>query len=89
MGPEDRRLIAEVGRRLRLVRGYRTLKIDRLASLSRVSASSITNFELGRRDAYLTRIARVARALEVSIDDLVAPLAQVKNQLFRTLWSNK
>lgn len=60
----------------RRIRGLRTaagLSLDELSERADMSASSISRLETGRRGIDLDVVVAMARALEISIDTLLAP----------------
>ncbi len=59
--------------RLRTERELRGLSRRDLALLSGVNERSIINYENAVNDPPLTQAARLARALEISVDDLLDP----------------
>jgi transcriptional regulator with XRE-family HTH domain len=66
-GVEDR-----VRARLRQVRFERGLSVAALARASGLAASTVSRLETGARRLTLVHVARLARAMDVSIDELVA-----------------
>lgn len=64
-----------VGRRVRAARDLRGWTLDRLAQRSGVSRRMIVNVETGSSNASITTLLRLARALDVTLADLVADAA--------------
>lgn len=69
--PDDA-LARLVGRRVRAARGGLGLTLDALAARSGVSRRMIVNVESGGSNASIATLLRLARALEVTLSDLVA-----------------
>lgn len=65
-------LAAAVGARVHDARGTRGLTLDQLAEHSAVSRRMIVNVEAGSTNASIGTLLRLARALDVSLADLVA-----------------
>ena len=61
-----------VGERLRALRRERGLTLAELSTVTDISASTLSRLESGQRRANLELLLPVARALEVTLDDLVA-----------------
>ena len=59
-------------RRLRTLRQSRGWTLDDLAARAHVGASTISRIETGQRRLALDQLVLLARALEVSVDDLLA-----------------
>ncbi|MEI4234578.1 helix-turn-helix domain-containing protein [Roseovarius sp. D22-M7] len=74
--PEQDKLLSDLGRRIREARGAQGLSLDQLARLTGISAPALSLIETAKRDARVTTIARIARALRVPLavllDDLCA-----------------
>ncbi len=67
MNERDRSLLlVAVGRRIRAARKEQGLKLQQLALLTGISAPALSRIETGKRDARITTLDRVARALRVS-----------------------
>jgi DNA-binding XRE family transcriptional regulator len=56
---------------LRVFRQYRGLTQQALADAAKVSKTTISELETGRKDGSIKTIARIAEVLNVDIDDLV------------------
>jgi transcriptional regulator with XRE-family HTH domain len=61
-----------VRRRLRSLRAARGWTLDDLARLSNISASTISRIETGHRRLAIDNLADLARALETTVDELLA-----------------
>lgn len=57
--------------RLKYWRERRAMSVRRLAELAKVTPQTIVNAEKGRRTAHPTTVESLAKALNVSIDDLI------------------
>lgn len=68
----ERRLLAEVGRRLREARKLRGQTIAQLAAEVRIDASYLGELERGRANVSVTTLATLARAVGVSTASLLA-----------------
>jgi transcriptional regulator with XRE-family HTH domain len=68
----DTQLLTEVGQRIRARRATEGLKLDQLARLSGISGPALSLIETGKRDARLTTLARIAAALRVPLEALLA-----------------
>lgn len=67
----EKQLLAEVGRRIRVIRAQQNLNLDQLARLSGISAPALSLIETGKRDARLTTLAKIAVALRVALSALL------------------
>ncbi|WP_374765221.1 helix-turn-helix domain-containing protein [Yunchengibacter salinarum] len=65
--PEQDKLLSDLGRRIREARGAQGLSLDQLARLTGISAPALSLIETAKRDARVTTIARIARALRVPL----------------------
>ncbi len=65
-----------VGRRVRAARGSRAWTLDQLAEHSGVSRRMIVNVESGSSNASIAILLRLARALDVTLADLVSEAPQ-------------
>ncbi|OLT16967.1 hypothetical protein BJF78_13570 [Pseudonocardia sp. CNS-139] len=66
-----RAVLRELGPRLRAARHRRDLTLDTLAGLTGISASTLSRLEAGKRAPNLELLLPVARALRISLDDLM------------------
>ena len=64
--------MAEFGRRLRKAREAKGWSTEKLAGESGISFGSVYAYENGKREPKVTQALAVARALGVSLDDLMA-----------------
>jgi predicted transcriptional regulator/ribosome-binding protein aMBF1 (putative translation factor) len=64
-----------IGRRIRQLRTDRGLTLEDLAAAIDRAPSQLSVIETGKRELKLTELQRLARALGVSLDDLLAPEA--------------
>jgi transcriptional regulator with XRE-family HTH domain len=60
-----------VGSNLKRERERRELSMSRLAKMAGMHASEISRLEKGSRDPRLSTMVRLARALEIPLDDLI------------------
>lgn len=70
--PEQDKLLGDIGWRIREARGAEGLSLDQLARLTGISAPALSLIETAKRDARITTLARIARALRVPLADLEA-----------------
>jgi transcriptional regulator with XRE-family HTH domain len=79
----DLAFYAQVGRRVRALRGKRALTQEALASLVDLTRTSITNIEKGRQKLLLHTLIDLAEALQVEPTDLLpsTPATLPKKQL--------
>lgn len=82
----DARARQEIGRRIRVVRTHKKMKQARLAALAGCSEQTISNLEAGTRDCHFSNVVAIARALGVSLDDMVTPLEHVSSLIHANLW---
>ena len=68
----DAQLLTEVGQRIRARRGTEGLTLDQLARLSGISGPALSLIETGKRDVRLTTLARIAAALRLPLEVLLA-----------------
>ena len=71
-GDLKRRLLVDAGRRIREARTEQALSLEQLARLTGISAPALSLIETGKRDPRLTTIVRIAVALRVPLEALVA-----------------
>jgi HTH-type transcriptional regulator, competence development regulator len=69
--PEQDKLLGDIGRRIREARGAQALSLDQLARLTGISAPALSLIETAKRDARVTTLARIARALRIPLSDLL------------------
>ena len=69
--PEQDKLLGDIGRRIREARGAQALSLDQLARLTGISAPALSLIETAKRDARITTLARIARALRIPVSDLL------------------
>lgn len=69
--------------RLRSLRTARGWTIDDLAARSHLSASTISRLETGHRRLTIDHLVTLARALDTTVEDLVAPDAPVEDVVIR------
>lgn len=65
--PEQDKLLGDIGRRIREARGAQGLSLDQLARLTGISAPALSLIETAKRDARVTTLARIARALRIPL----------------------
>jgi len=58
---------------LRVFRQYRGLTQQALADAAKLYKTTISELETGRKDGSIKTIARIAKVLNIDIDDLVLP----------------
>ncbi|MBU6427610.1 MAG: helix-turn-helix domain-containing protein, partial [Cyanobacteria bacterium REEB65] len=79
---KERSLAAHLGQNLRYIRDRRGMTQDQLSRLADLPRSTIAQLETGQANPTLSVLARVAQALQVSIEELLsAPRSAV--QVFR------
>src|SRR5688500_834614 len=77
---EDDALSAQLGRNVRMLRQARAQTQQQMAKLSRLPRATWANLESGAANPTLAVLRRVAVALQVSIEELIAtPRAEVKH----------
>lgn len=69
------------GRRLRELREAAGLSQNKLAQLTGVSRNAVSQWESGETQPSSRRLAKVAKALRVPIDEIVAPTPQVREKI--------
>lgn len=73
MTPEpEAQLLTVVGQRIRARRGTEGLTLDQLARLCGISGPALSLIETGKRDVRLTTLARIAAALRLPLEVLLA-----------------
>lgn len=84
---------AELGARVRALRGHRRWTLDELAARSTVSRRLLVQIERGEANPSLATLLKLAAALGITLTELVAgepqphPVAVVAGQDAMTLWS--
>jgi HTH-type transcriptional regulator, competence development regulator len=68
----EKKLLADVGKRIREARAAQGLSLEQLARLTGISAPALSLIETGKRDARLTTSKRIADALRLSLATLTA-----------------
>ena len=71
-GPSSERQVEGIGGRVRRLRTEKGLSQDRLALEAHVDQSGLSKFERGNRGLGKVPLARIARVLDVSLEELVA-----------------
>jgi transcriptional regulator with XRE-family HTH domain len=74
----DRRRMDQVAERLAELRERRALTLRELAEMSGVAADTINQIELGHRKARPSTLRKLARALEMDVQEFYAELASPK-----------
>ena len=69
---------------LRRLRGARDFSQDRLASRAGLSRAAYRKIETGQSEPRVSTLQSIARALDVRVDELVAPAAEIKAVRFRS-----
>jgi transcriptional regulator with XRE-family HTH domain len=82
-----RKMLPEIGRRVRVTRFERGLSLQALADAAGCSPQLLSYLERAERNVSLLASVRVCDALGISLDDLVAGLPDVKNEEARQLWA--
>ena len=78
--PEQDKLLVDIGRRIREARGSQGLSLDQLARLTGISAPALSLIETAKRDARLTTLARIARALRIPLSALLDDRGAVSSE---------
>jgi len=65
-------LLTQVGQRIRARRAGQGLNLDQLARLTGISGPALSLIETGKRDARLTTLDRIASALRIPLEALLA-----------------
>lgn len=71
MTEELQSVLAAVGPRLRAVRKHRSVTLEQLADSTRISVSTLSRLESGRRRPTLELLLPIARAHHIPLDELV------------------
>lgn len=69
---QDSPLEVQVGRRLRSLRRARGWSLEELAGRSHIGASTLSRLETGQRRMALDQLVTLARALDTTVDELLA-----------------
>ena len=64
-------LLGLIGRRLRAARVAQGLSLEQLARLTGISAPALSLIETAKRDARVTTLARISRALRLPLADVL------------------
>lgn len=67
----ERKLLADVGHRIREARAAQGLSLEQLARLTGISAPALSLIETGKRDPRLTTFKRIADALRLPLAKLI------------------
>lgn len=68
----EKKLLVDVGHRIRQVRAAQGLSLEQLARLTGISAPALSLIETGKRDPRLTTLKRVAEALRAPFATIIA-----------------
>jgi transcriptional regulator with XRE-family HTH domain len=68
----EKKLLADVGHRIRETRAAQGLSLEQLARLTGISAPALSLIETGKRDPRLTTLKRIADALRAPFATLIA-----------------
>jgi HTH-type transcriptional regulator, competence development regulator len=68
----EKKLLVDVGYRIRETRAAQGLSLEQLARLTGISAPALSLIETGKRDPRLTTLKRIADALRVPPTTLIA-----------------
>ena len=68
----EKKLLADVGHRIRETRAAQGLSLEQLARLTGISAPALSLIETGKRDPRLTTLKRISDALRISLTALIA-----------------
>ncbi len=68
----EKKLLADVGYRIRETRAAQGLRLEQMARLTGISAPALSLIETGKRDPRLTTLKRIADALRVPPATLIA-----------------
>lgn len=63
----EKKLLADVGHRIREIRAAQGLNLEQMARLTGISAPALSLIETGKRDPRLTTLKRIADALRVPL----------------------
>jgi len=68
----EKKLLADVGYRIRETRAAQGLSLEQLARLTGISAPALSLIETGKRDPRLTTLKRIADALRAPFATIIA-----------------
>jgi len=68
----EKKLLADVGYRIRETRAAQGLSLEQLARLTGISAPALSLIETGKRDPRLTTLKRIADALRAPLATIIA-----------------
>lgn len=68
----EKKLLADVGHRIRETRAAQGLSLEQLARLTGISAPALSLIETGKRDPRLTTLKRIADALRAPLATIIA-----------------
>lgn len=71
--PDDSLLRSELGARIRGIRSAKGMTGKKLAEISRISPAYLSEIERGLSEISGEKLARIADALRVSVQDLISP----------------
>ena len=73
----EKKLLADVGHRIRETRAAQSLNLEQLARLTGISAPALSLIETGKRDPRLTTLKRIADALRAPIPAFLADSSNI------------
>jgi len=73
----EKKLLADVGHRIRETRAAQGLSLEQLARLTGISGPALSLIETGKRDPRLTTLKRIADALRVPLAAFVAERSNI------------
>ena len=68
----EKKLLADVGHRIRATRTAKGLSLEQLARLTGISAPAVSLIETGKRDPRLTMLKQIADALRAPLATIIA-----------------
>jgi transcriptional regulator with XRE-family HTH domain len=68
----EKKLLADAGKRIRETRAAQGLSLEQLARLTGISAPALSLIETGKRDPRLTTLKRIADALRAPLATIIA-----------------
>ena len=72
----EKKLLADVGKRIREARAAQGLSLEQLARLTGISGPALSLIETGKRDPRLTTLKRIADALRAPLATIIADGSQ-------------